>query len=450
MDPELERELRRRAVATRQELAKALGISQPTFSRMVGASRDHIAVLGRARATRYALRRNVRGLGAIFPLYRIDEAGQVAGWGEAQSLEGGKWWAPDLLGGPERFYDGFPYYLADLRPQGFMGRAFPLQHSDMDLPQRISDWNEDDIVEALASRGNDLMGSLILGRDSLHAYYRELSRPLEPVLDRDLGSAYPKLAAAAMAGDPAGSSAGGEQPKFAVFRQGSDGDMPYHVLVKFSPEADGAVAERWRDLLIAEHIALTVLEEGGVAASASRLHALGGRLFLEMTRFDRCGARGRRCVVTLGAVDDEFYGRRDNWIAAAGRLERDGFLDGAGAETLRVLDSFGGLIGNTDRHFVNITFLVEPGGRITPAPAYDQLPMRYAPSSGQLVERPPLAVEFPEPAAMAAWRRALPLAEIFWDAVAHDDRISPTFRAEALANSLCLYREARPALDFSA
>jgi hypothetical protein len=43
-----------------------------------------------------------------------------------------------------------------------------------------------------------------------------------------------------------GSSAGGEQPKFTAYC----GERSAHVIVKFSPLGDDAVARRWRDILV--------------------------------------------------------------------------------------------------------------------------------------------------------------------------------------------------------
>ena len=76
---------------------------------------------------------------------------------------------------------------------------------------------------------------------------------------------HPRLAAQVMAGEPIGSSAGGEQPKFAVRVDGRD------VLVKFSAASNNAVSQRWRDLLRAEHLALRTLAEHGLAAADSEI-----------------------------------------------------------------------------------------------------------------------------------------------------------------------------------
>ncbi len=444
MDDALIRELRRRGTASAAELQQALGISQPTFSRLTAKLTGQVVAMGRARATRYALLRDLRGLGSAFPLYQVDAAGQLTEIGALRCLEGGRWHGHDPIAGQDSFFEGLPYFLSDLRPQGFMGRAFPLQHADLHLPERIADWNDDDTMVALIRRGDDMIGKLIVGTESMQAYLAALSRPPPTLAAAERATAYPRLAEAALHGDPAGSSAGGEQPKFAAsFRAGT---AIRHVLVKFSPLDDSPVSQRWRDLLVAEHlaaIALANMPDGAVGVADTRLIAAGGRWFLEVTRFDRIDERGRCGVISLGAMDDEHYGRRDNWVLAADRLQRDSRLQAADAEALRIAHAFGGLIGNTDRHFGNVSLCVGTQGALGLAPAYDQLPMLYAPMSGQLVERQ-FAVELPQPQALVAWKRALPLAEAFWNDVANDARISGPFRQIAAANRDLLVQRARP------
>lgn len=61
---------------------------------------------------------------------------------------------------------------------------------------------------------------------------------------------YAALAHATLAGERAGSSAAGEQPKFTACVADADGS-PRHVIVKFSEPVEGnPVARRWADLLI--------------------------------------------------------------------------------------------------------------------------------------------------------------------------------------------------------
>lgn len=430
------KELRRRQVANAPELCQSLGLNQTAFSRLIAKSGGQIATIGAARSTKYALRRSLRGT-TEFPLFQVSDTGRVTQIGRACCLENGRWLAYDPIAGENRLFDGLPYFLSDIRPEGFMGRAFPLRHPELDLPERIMDWDDDACMVALTNGWMDAPGNLIVGNNSMQAHLANLIAPFVAIDESNVHVEYERMAELSLQGDPAGSSAGGEQPKFSATIE-SQG-VVRQVLVKFSPADDSLVAERWRDLLVAEHLAGGVL---GALSSESRIIESGNRIFLEVSRFDRSGMRGRIGVISLGALDDELYGRRDNWIAAADRLRLDKKLSSIDAETMRVLYAFGGLIANSDRHFGNISFLTGTRG-LTLAPSYDQLPMLYAPSSGQLVDRQ-FQVELPNPSALQAWKTALPLAEDFWTRVADHSLISAAFRKTAKDNLALLEGRARP------
>lgn len=68
--------LQRQGSSSAQELALALGVSQPTVSRMLDAAKDSVIRIGRARRMRYATVRDVRGLGTHWPLFRINAQGR--------------------------------------------------------------------------------------------------------------------------------------------------------------------------------------------------------------------------------------------------------------------------------------------------------------------------------------------------------------------------------------
>jgi hypothetical protein len=119
----------------------------------------------------------------------------------------------------------------------------------------------------------------------------------------------------------------------------------------------------------------------------------------------------------------------DNWAATANRMQERQLLRPADARTLRLLEAFGVLIANTDRHYGNISLLLDDDDWAL-APAYDMLPMLYAPVGGELVPRPladrPLQ---PTAATLPEWPQAMALARSFWSAAAADARISAGFRA---------------------
>lgn len=365
-------ELARVRVARPAALQAALGISAPTLSRLVAQAGESVCRMGRARATRYARTRSVEGLGRRLPIFRVSEAGEATSAGTLHLLWGGQHWWERPEGG--QLFTGLPPALADMAPQGYLGQSFPARFPDLQLPQRILDWSDDHRLVALARRGEDCVGDLVVGDESF-ARFLAWAPP-------EVGSgAYPELAQRS-ATDVPGSSAGGERPKFGARSRGR------HVLVKFASPVGSPAARRWRDLLWCEWKALEILGAAGKPAARSALVDVSGWRFLESERFDRVGERGRRAVLTLGAIDDEHFGRRDSWTAAAGRLLGPPFsLPPPDAAALRWLDAFGQLIGNTDRHFGNVAFFVGPNGTLRLAPAYDMLPMILAPAGGSLVTR---------------------------------------------------------------
>ena len=70
--------LRRNGPLTAAALGQALGVSQPTMSRLLASAGDRIVRIGRARASRYALGHDIARTGSRWPLYRIDSEGRAA------------------------------------------------------------------------------------------------------------------------------------------------------------------------------------------------------------------------------------------------------------------------------------------------------------------------------------------------------------------------------------
>lgn len=426
--------LRSRGALGGAELVAGLKVSQPTLSRMIRAAGDSVITLGKTKSALYAARREIRALREM-PLFRIDEKGECDGLGHLLPVAGGFAFVSKVKELPSRFYPGLPFFLQDLRPQGFMGRTFSERNSDLQLPRRIVDWSEDDYLEAICRRGADSPGNLLLGEESFGLFQnaRVNSAPLKN--ESQMESMYEANASNALEAERPGSSAGGEQPKFTasyLVRK-----KPVHVIVKFSPKREEGAGKRWADLLLAEHLALTLLKEKGIASAQSRILQFGSRVYLEVERFDRVGLRGRIGTLSLGPIEDEYFGRRDNWSAASLRLEKEGLLSPEEGSCIRMLESFGGLIANTDRHFGNISFFFEPGAKsLRLAPVYDMLPMEYAPSVNRELDWMP---EFkPEPAAansLREWNSVLPWAVEFWSRVSEESRISSSFRKVAQSNA---------------
>jgi hypothetical protein len=411
--------LNRQVEARGSELASQLGVSQPTLSRLLAAAGERVCRMGRARATRYALTRSIESLGSRIPVHQVDAEGGIHPFGVLHLLGNGHHWLEGEHGAGRRF-EGLPPFAADMSPQGYIGRSFKQRHPELELPSSIAHWSDDHRLVALARRGEDCTGNFILGEESLTRFLAEPPRPVHR-------SGYFELARHSLMGQP-GSSAGGEQPKFAVYSEGR------HVLVKFAVKDEGAAARRWMDLLVCERIALQAVRAAEIPSASATLLDTEPCRFLEVERFDRIGRLGRRALVSLGAMDDEYFGYRDTWTNAARRLLEAKFIEPEDARRMRWLDTFGQLIGNTDQHFGNLSFFVEESAdfvkevvKLRLAPVYDMLPMVFAPRGTTVVEvrfepRPPTAHN------LDVWHHAARCALAYWNQLVDSAELSDEFR----------------------
>ena len=422
------------------ELQTELRVSQPTVSRALAPliRSGEVQKVGAARNQRYVLPRRVRDVGSSVQVMRVNTQGQPSPFARIVPLATGAVWVDEEDGLSKRF-DGLPWFLDDMRPQGFMGRTFASTHPELQLGNDPRFWSEDDALRAIALFGDDLPGNLVLGEGSFARFHTLPGRASRAESSAD----YPALADAAMQGTTGGSSAGGEQPKFCTIA--GLGNAARHVLVKFSPAGDAPTDQRTRDLLVCEHLALQTLSNAGIAAATSQISTGAGRVFLEVERFDRAPigpsnpqGLGRIGMVSLMVYDAEYVGAMDNWAATANRMQDRDLLQPEDARTLRLLEAFGVLIANTDRHYGNISLLLD-GDDWALAPAYDVLPMLYAPLGGELVARQFSSQNLkPTAATLAEWPRATELAKAFWSAAANDLRISKAFR-QLCAENLSLF-----------
>lgn len=265
------------------------------------------------------------------------------------------------------------------------------------------------------AHGNDPVGNLLIGEASLRSF---LDMPAPVPVDRAVG--FPLLAQAAAQGEIPGSSAGGEQPKFCTYTDKG------HVIVKFTIAADNPISERWADLLLTEHIAL------GVLGVSTYVHDFGGQRFLEIPRFDRVGERGRIGMFSIRALDAEFVGARPQvrWPSLVRRLCEEGCVTASAVTGTSLLWAFGRLIGNTDMHNGNLSFIAQDGkGRpYHLAPAYDMLPMAFSPkTSGEISNQMPITA-ITEEVDIDVWADAWQLAQEFLDLSFGDARFSPNMK----------------------
>ncbi|MFN6060549.1 MAG: type II toxin-antitoxin system HipA family toxin YjjJ, partial [Burkholderiales bacterium] len=356
-------------VGTSTELQTRLGLSQPTVSRALSAlvKQGRLLKVGAARSQQYLLPRHIEGVGSQIGIVRIDTQGRVSPFARMVALPGGRFWVNEA-DGLTQLHDGLPWFLDDMRPQGFMGQTFVQNHPELSLPADLRHWNDDHALKAMVLAGDDLPGNLIVGEQALASYLsgvRQTAVVQQPEVD------YPRLAMLAMQGAQPGSSAGGEQPKFSALVNGQA------MLVKFSPSGDAPGDERSRDLLVCEHLALQTLAAAGLPAAESQIVIAGGRVFLQSKRFDRTD-KGRIGMVSLLVYDAQYVGEMDNWSATAQRMAARQLMTSQDAQQLQLLEAYGLLIANTDRHYGNISFLLQDDDwRLSPT--YDMLPMFYAP-----------------------------------------------------------------------
>lgn len=424
----------RRGPATSAELQTRFGLSQPAVSRLLAELQraGQAFAFGRARATQYAAPREFAGE-STFPITRVDGSGVAQAFGTLRCIAPNGYLFTDTEGRFELF-DGLPWFIADMRPQGFVGRAFPKLHADLHLPQRVVDWTDDQALTALALRGEDAVGDLIVGEESLRRFMQD---PPAEVPSRGIALHYERFAQHALTGAPAGSSAGGEQPKFGLTIRSATARR--HVLVKFSDQGDSPAQQRMRDLLICESLALDILAASnlGFVVPTHRLLSGQHRVFLEVERFDRTES-GRRGVASLLAIDSHFVGRMTTWSESAVRLRDQRLISADDARRIADLEAFGRLIGNTDMHYGNLSFMRQgppAAASFQLAPVYDQLPMYFAPIAGEIVERRlSETVLAPSAEALPHFGQIVELACDFWTRAAGHAQVSRQFRAVAAAN----------------
>jgi len=440
--PSLERLLRPRGPLGLADIAAALGCSTKTAQRLVAAAGDAVVAAGQTRRRRIAWRRDFRGQRVQTPIYRIDVEGrpQPVGllrpiWPQGCHVDAAApaWPAPEEA--RDGWYDGLPYPLYDLRPQGFLGRAFARRHSaGLALSPDPRDWDDDALLLSLGTFGDDLPGELLVGDTALRRLLDARLGLTPPLSGEEQPAAYATLAMQALDGALPGSSAGGEFPKFTVARD-LPGMATPHCVVKFSGADDSATVQRWRDLLVCEHLAAQAL---GEQSARTRLLVHEGRHFLESERFDRVGLHGRRGVVSLACLNAGLVGEAtDDWTRVSAALAARGLLSAEDAERAAERQLFGRLIGNSDMHGGNLGFFHDASG-LRLAPSYDQLPMRYAPQAGGEVLSPALPLALPLPDEREPWQRAAQWALQFWQTAADDARISASFRAICAGNLAAL------------
>ncbi|MEM7763947.1 MAG: type II toxin-antitoxin system HipA family toxin YjjJ [Pseudomonadota bacterium] len=411
--------------ATSKELQATTGLSQATVARHLKILADSVIKIPNGRSPIYAFTRSAFGGDDKLPLYIVDAYGNNSMAGTIRPLSNGQFFLEPATGMPELFlgvdktglFDDLPYFLQDLRPQGFIGRqiAIEMAKKSDEFPNDPERWSTSHIGRYLVSNGDDLPGNLKFGEQ---AHLRMRQQQLTATAND-----YPDLANGVLDGQIPGSSAGGEQPKFTAYCK----EKSAHVIVKFSPQGEDPLSSRWRDILITEHYASQTAKHFEWPVAETRLIEDDGRIFLESVRFDRNGQYGRLSMISLSSVDAEFVGRGQHWPLIMNTLFAQDLVSWQHVFDTEQLWVFGRMINNTDMHLGNLSLAID-GSVFRLLPAYDMWSMGFAPRGAELR---PYSFDLPVFQNLLVTKSpkfVAPVARYFWDAVVNDPRISDDFR----------------------
>lgn len=397
---------------TAVQLAAATGKSISSISLSLKALGDRVHRIGAARSTRYALKQDILGLPATQTIGLTGPDGHSQAWGSLTHLHpsqtltkttGGEW-----LTSAGRL----PWFLTPLRPQGFLGRQYARLRPD--FPPDPESWSLAQTLYIITQHAHNAPGAFDLGQVSDGRLVDEVS-----AVEADRLVQYDTAALQAGHTLPAGSSAGGEQPKFLSEYSSANGWQ--HCIVKFTPPQGTPFGKRWRALVSLEQLASQILATQGVAAAATNLLHSNQRTYLESVRFDRIGTEGKKHVVAIAALHDEFVkGPWTNWVTTSEALAKLGLITEQELKQIATVFSFGHYIGNTDMHSGNLSFFVDDviTPKIRVAPVYDMLPMMWKPDPHHGLSDSPVRKQFMPAGFAAEQEQARQWAIEFWEQAA--------------------------------
>lgn len=417
------------------ELADFLKVSLSTVSRQLKQLilDGYVVRFGLGKNIKYACLRNVPGIEQPVVVREVNAQAEICDVGKLWVTHTGTLMetADDVI-----VYDDLPWYFSNLKPQGFIGKSIARQISDrintaaltskVNIQPKLENWSSDDLLRYLVNFRFDTSGNfeLFKGYQSRLQRYRPVS--LETVL-----KSHDKHADGLIKSANRDSSAGGEQPKFNCRLNCNSNNIVKSCLVKFSPllGVGNPVAERVKDLLVCEHIALSVLAEFNGHAAFTELQRSEKRQYLEVTRFDRVSvgeAEGQLGMISLEAVIAEYVGDASDWVEASIALKAEGILTAADASLLQTWLAYSRFIGNSDAHNGNVSLFLKDFHVNGLTPAYDILPMRYMPVSGD-IPNPEINIKKPKNIDAESWELGRELGLKFWNRAAVDKSISTEF-----------------------
>lgn len=411
------------------QLAAATGKSQSSISLALGKLGERVHRMGAARSTRYALKKDILELPAEQPIIFTDRSGSMKNWGLLTHLHASYVFARTPLGrnfGPAA---KLPWFLTPLRPQGFLGRQYVQLRQD--FPPDPEQWSLTQILYMVTRYAHNAPGAFDLGSPG-----GRLIDEVSPQIEQRLVQ-YDTRAVQVSLKQKAGSSAGGEQPKFLSEYSTDQGWQ--HCIVKYTPPRGTPFGNRWRALLILEKLALRTLTSHGVSTAPTQVLHNTQRTYLESLRFDRVGMLGKQHVVAIAAIHEEFVGGPwQNWVHTAATLAQKDLITPQELQQIACIFAFGHYIGNTDMHSGNLSFYIDDvlAPKIRLAPVYDMLPMMWRPDihSGNLDPSPLREPRLPRGYAAEA-ELARNWAVGYWLQASSDVEISAELRALCAKNA---------------
>ena len=143
-----------------RQIVDQTGFSQPTVSRGLAHLGDEVIRIGSGSSIQYAIRDYSRGFDQV-PVYRVSDAGQIRVLGTLVPVR------PDgfvmiQIDGVTIYSDGLPWWIFDMRPQGYLGRAYASTHAaNLGLPSNPDEWTDSHALRALLAHGYDVVGNLL-------------------------------------------------------------------------------------------------------------------------------------------------------------------------------------------------------------------------------------------------------------------------------------------------
>ncbi|RAJ98458.1 type II toxin-antitoxin system HipA family toxin YjjJ [Aliidiomarina maris] len=422
------------------EIAAGLRVNATTVSRQLNRLGQRVIKTGAGRSTRWYLPRPLAATQGLhmLPVYRVDLAGTVSKIAHLYAVypaesylveyfrEGNTDQQPETIV-EWTYFESLPWWLTDMRPQGFLGRSFANQLRAkgelIDADPRT--WSEDQVLSVLAAYPQDSIGNLLVGEQAYQAWL--LRSETLPMSDSEAAERAESIAR----GEHFNSSAQGEQPKFTACRAGVE------CIVKFSGRVEhtamDTVANRWADLLQVEALSSKVLNRSlpDIAAD-NRSFRENGRTFMASRRFDRTLPGGRVGVISLSSLDAEFVGQANQpWPVIMQALANSNVVTELALVHSKIVWAFGQLIANSDMHLGNLSVLNEVGRPYRLAPIYDMLPMHFAPTSAGDLPMQTRAIGLCSHVSKVHWELAYPMAIELWQQVVQHPGISEHFKVLA-------------------